>query len=73
MQGIKDLLGSERGMITLVLIALVTILTVLKIISGADWLSYTKWLAVAIITAKTATGVMDRVVETKTGQTPASS
>ena len=62
MQGIKDLIASERGVFAIVLVLLVTVLTVLQIVTGADWLAYTKWIAVALIASKTLTGAVETVI-----------
>ena len=67
MQGFTDLTKSERGILTLVLVLAVTILVVLDKVTGADWLAYTKWIAVTLIASKTLTGA---ITTYKTGQPP---
>ena len=67
MQGARDLADSERGIFCLLLLVAATALAVLKIITGADWLMFAKWLAVTLVASKTATGA----IETWTGKAPA--
>lgn len=67
MQGVRDLMASERGWFCLALLVAATALAVLKIITGADWLTFAKYLAVTLVASKTATGV----IETWTGKTTA--
>lgn len=57
MGAIKDLLASERGLVSIVLILGITVLTALGVISGQTWADYTQWLATAYFASKTVTGV----------------
>lgn len=59
MKGVKDLLESERGAFCLMLLIAATILTVLKIITGADWMTFAKYLAITLVASKTATGALE--------------
>ena len=52
MQGARDLADSERGIFCLLLLVAATALAVLKIIMGADWLMFAKWLAVTLVASK---------------------
>jgi hypothetical protein len=58
MQGAKDLIASERGVFAIVLVVLVTVLVLMGKIPGADWLEYTKWIALGLIASKTLTGAI---------------
>jgi hypothetical protein len=72
MQGARDLLSSERGTFCLALLITVTLLVIIGKITGIDWLTYTKWIALTLVASKTVTGA----VETITGaaqQTPTAS
>lgn len=62
MQGLKDLFASERGVFCLVLVIAATVLAGMKIITGADWMTFAKWLALALVTSKTITGATDRII-----------
>lgn len=66
MQGAKDLIASERGVFCVLILIAVTILAILKVVSGTDWLDFTKWLTVTLVASKTVTGA----VETWTGKGP---
>lgn len=65
MQGARDLIASERGWFCLLLLAAATVLAVLKVITGADWLTFAKYLVVTLVVSKTATGA----IETLTAKT----
>jgi hypothetical protein len=67
MGGTKDLLASERGVFCILILVAATVLAALKVITGADWLTLAKWLAVALVTSKTVTGAADRIVGGKDG------
>jgi hypothetical protein len=53
----------ERGLFCILILVAVTTLAILKIVSGADWLDFAKWLTVTLVASKTITGA----VETFTG------
>jgi len=57
MSAIKDLFGSERGLLCLVLIISSTVLTALGHISYTDWREYTLYIFGTYVVGKTATGV----------------
>lgn len=61
-----DLLNSEHGALCVALVIASTILVVVGKITGADWLAYTKWIAVTLVASKTVTGAL----ETVTGSAP---
>ncbi len=67
MIGLRDLFASERGVFCLVLVVAATILTAMKIITGADWMTFAKWLALALVASKTVTGATDRIIGGKDG------
>lgn len=67
-QGLRDLAASERGVFCLGLLLAATILAALKVITGADWLTFAKFLALTLVASKTATGAL----ETWTGNGPTS-
>jgi len=66
MQGLKDLFASERGVFCITILLAATALAGLKIISGADWLTFAKWLAVTLVISKTATGAIETMTATST-------
>lgn len=69
MQGARDLIASERGWFCLLLLVAATVLAVLKIITGGDWLTFAKYLVVTLVASKTATGA----IETLTGKVASTS
>lgn len=62
MQGAKDLLDSERGVFCVLMLVAATVLCVLKIINGDSWMTFAKYLVVALVTSKTLTGGLDQVL-----------
>lgn len=60
-QGLKDLLGSERGVITLLLLVASIVLVIAKAITVEEWLSFTKWIVMALVLSKTVTGTVERL------------
>lgn len=70
MQGARDLADSERGIFCLLLLVAATALAVLKIITGSDWLTFAKWLAVTLVASKTATGTIETLMGKSMAATP---
>lgn len=58
MGAITDIWKSERGLITVTLIAAATVLCGFAIIPVQQWLDYTKWIFVTYVAAKTVTGAV---------------
>jgi hypothetical protein len=58
MGAIKDLWQSERGIVTIALIAACTALCVASAMSVEQWLEYTKWVFITYVAAKTVTGAV---------------
>lgn len=54
-QGLKDLLGSERGVICLLLLLTSIGLVLVGVITFEQWLDYTKWIVMALVLSKTVT------------------
>lgn len=54
-QGTVDLLNSERGVIFILLVVASTTLVILGKLAVSDWLTYTQWLAMALVASKTVT------------------
>lgn len=59
MQGIHDLIDSERGWFSLLLLAIVTVLLVIAKITPEQWLDYTKWLVGFLVGSKTLTTAVE--------------
>ncbi len=57
MGALKDLLGSERGLLGLLLIIAITILACIGQVSFADWREYTLYVFGVYVVGKTATSV----------------
>lgn len=55
MQGVVDLLKSERGVFAIVLVVAATVLVLTGHLTVEDWLAYTKWVGTVIIASKTVT------------------
>jgi hypothetical protein len=53
MTGIGDIFKSERGVFTLLVLIMVTILTAIGKVTADQWIEFTKWLTVAFISGKT--------------------
>jgi hypothetical protein len=68
--GTIDLLNSERGVLCLALIFAVTVLVILGKITGADWLTYTKWIAITLVASKTVTGAIETMTSAPQPQPP---
>lgn len=60
--GLHDLLASERGVFAIFLIIVTTAWVMLGKMSIEDWISYSQWIGVALIASKTATGIVETVV-----------
>lgn len=58
MTAIKDLFGSERGLLGLLLIICCTVLAALDKLTFADWQSYTMWIFGIYVGGKTVTGAV---------------
>lgn len=59
MKGFSDLVESERGVFCIMILIAVTLLAIVKVISGADWVNFTKWLTVTLVGSKTLTTAVD--------------
>lgn len=57
MQGLKDLLESERGWFCLAVLLAATVLAAMKVITGADWVTLAKYLVVTLVASKTLSAV----------------
>ena len=57
--GITDLIESERGILTILLVVAVTLLAIAKIVTGEQWLAYTQAVAIALVASKTVTGAIE--------------
>lgn len=55
MQGIRDLLSSERGALGLVIVALATALLAFGKLTNVQWVGVVTLIATALITSKTIT------------------
>ena len=69
MQGIADLVESERGIFCLLVLVAATVLSIMRIITGADWLDFAKYLTVTLVGSKTITTAVDSLKGN--GKTPA--
>lgn len=58
-QGVVDLLNSERGVLCLTLVLAATALVILKLLTPAQWLTYTQWICVTLVASKTVTGAIE--------------
>ncbi len=58
MTAIKDLFGSERGLLGLMLIVCCTVLAALGNVTFDDWQNYTKWVFLIYVGGKTVTGAV---------------
>ena len=58
MTALKDLLGSERGLIGLLLIICCTVLAAMNRMTFDDWQSYTMWIFGIYVGGKTITGAV---------------
>ena len=58
MGALKDLWQSERGLVTIVLLAAATVLVITGNIVPEQWMGYTKWAYLAYIASKTVTGAV---------------
>lgn len=67
MNGLKDLLQSERGIFSILLVLAATVLVVLGHFTAEQWETYTKWIAGFLIAGKTIT----TAVEAFSNRTPA--
>lgn len=59
MKGAKDLFDSERGVFALIVLACVTVLCVIRFVTGEQWLEYTKWITITLIASKTVTTTLE--------------
>lgn len=66
MQGARDLVDSERGVFAIAAVLLVTVLAMVGVVTGQQWLEYTKWIATALIFSKTVTTAVEHVAKRKT-------
>lgn len=63
MQGGKDLVASERGWFCLALLLAATVLAVMKILTGAEWVTLAKWLGMTLVVGKSATSAIETWVK----------
>lgn len=70
MQGAKDLVASERGWFCLALLLAATVLAVMKILTGADWISLAKWLGMTLVAGKSVTSAIETWVKPPEAVTP---
>jgi hypothetical protein len=66
MQGLADLAESERGVWSITVLVLTTVLVVLNKLTGEQWLDFVKYLSAALLASKTIT----TAVETATTKRP---
>lgn len=66
MNGILDLLKSERGIGFLALVIGATVLTAMSILTAEQWLDYTKWVFGFYVGGKTASSVTGIIMAGKT-------
>jgi hypothetical protein len=59
MNGLKDLLHSERGMFCILALVAATLLATLGRIDAAMWLDFVKWLTGALVLSKTITTAVE--------------
>ena len=64
MNGLRDLLGSERSTFCLIVLLVATALTLAGKLTGAEWVSIVGTLITFLMAAKTAS----HYIETKSGQ-----
>lgn len=69
MNGLSDLLKSERGVFALAVLLAATLLAALRVIDGATWLDFAKYLTAALIASKTVTTAVE-IHATKKPQQP---
>lgn len=55
MGALKDLWGSERGLVAIALIGAATVLAAMSVITADQWLDYSKWIFVTYVAGKTVT------------------
>lgn len=70
MDGLNDLLGSERGVFALLALFAATVLAALRVIDAATWTDFVKYVAAALIASKTVTGVVELHVNRPSPGTP---
>ncbi len=58
MPAILDLLKSERGILTILLVIASVVLSAIGVITPQQWLDYTKWIFVTYVAGKTITGAV---------------
>ncbi len=58
-QGTIDLLSSERGTLCLLLVLASTVLVLMGKLTAEQWLTYTQWICVTLVAAKTITGAVE--------------
>ncbi len=71
MTGAVDLMESERGVVCILVLIAVTVLAVLKVITGEQWLTYTQVIVMGLVASKTVTGAIETVTAKKTPAPPA--
>lgn len=57
MAGGHDLIASERGMWCICLAVVALILVLMKVLTGAEWVSFMQWVTITLVAAKTASGI----------------
>lgn len=59
MNGLKDLLYSERGVFCILLVVASTVLAAFGVITGQMWIDFNKYLAIALVGGKTLTTAVE--------------
>lgn len=70
MTGFGDIFKSERGVFTLLVLIMVTILTALGKVTADQWIEFTKWLTVAFISGKTISHAVETMKPGQQAQAP---
>lgn len=70
MQGISDLLQSERGVFAIMALVAATVLVVTGHLQAATWIDFVKYLAGVLIASKTVTTAVETVATRRAQNAP---
>lgn len=59
MNGLYDLLKSERGVFSIIVLLCCTAMTLMGRLTPDEWMDYTKWLSTVLIASKTVTTAVE--------------
>lgn len=71
MSGIKDLIASERGVFSIVLVLASMVLVITGHLTADSWVALAQWIGTVLIASKTATNIAESITAPRVPAVPA--